>query len=83
MYGTVSVVSADNLGSLALGGFKESCSAYRCSRHCLATQVTAKCMVHPLLPGTCTCITSFVGSFQSVYSSINFPKNVMNLIKIR
>ena len=33
------------------------------------------------LPGTCTCITSFVGSFQSVYSSINFPKNVMNLIK--
>ena len=23
---------------------------------------------HPLLPGTCTCITSFVGSFQSVYS---------------
>ena len=29
-YGTLAVVSADNLGSLALGGFKESCTAYRC-----------------------------------------------------
>ena len=25
-YGTLAVVSADNLGSLALGGFKESCT---------------------------------------------------------
>ena len=41
-YGTVAVVSADNLGSLALGGFKESCTAYRCCRHCMVTQETAR-----------------------------------------
>jgi len=28
MFRTVAVISADNLGSLFLGGFKESCSAY-------------------------------------------------------
>ena len=38
---TVAAVSADNLGALALGGFKESCSAYRCCRQCLATHETA------------------------------------------
>lgn len=33
----------DNLGSLELGGFKESCgSAYRTCRHCMATQATAR-----------------------------------------
>ena len=30
--GTLGIVSADNLGSLALGGFKESCSANRMCR---------------------------------------------------
>lgn len=45
MYGSLSIVSADNLGSLALGGFKESCSSYRCCRHCMATQDTAKTKV--------------------------------------
>lgn len=42
-YGTLAVISADNLGSL--GGFKESCSAYRCCRHCMATQETARTLV--------------------------------------
>ena len=37
-YGTIAVVSADNLGSLLLGGFKESCSAIRMCRHCMATK---------------------------------------------
>lgn len=45
MYGTLAAVSADNLGSLALGGFKESCSAYRCCRHCYATHDTIACQV--------------------------------------
>lgn len=45
IYGSVSIISADNLGSLALGGFKESCSAYRCCRHCMATQQTARTKV--------------------------------------
>lgn len=44
-YGTLAVVSADNLGSLALGGFKESCTAYRCCRHFMATQETARILV--------------------------------------
>lgn len=32
------MISADNLGSLLLGGFKESCSALRMCRHCMATK---------------------------------------------
>ena len=38
MYGTIAIVSADNLGSLALGGFKESCSSLKMCRHCMATK---------------------------------------------
>ena len=38
IYGTLAVVSADNLGSLALGGFKESCTALKMCRHCMATK---------------------------------------------
>ena len=45
VYGTVAAVSADNLGSNALGGFKESCSALRPCRQCLATQEEARCKV--------------------------------------
>ena len=37
MYGTITVVSADNLGGCSLGGFKEGSTAYRGCRHCLAT----------------------------------------------
>ena len=45
LYGTVAAVSADNLGSLALGGFKESSLAHRCCRQCLATGEDSKKMV--------------------------------------
>ena len=38
VYSTLAVVSADNLGSLILGGFKESCSAIKMCRHCMATK---------------------------------------------
>ena len=38
VYGTLAILSADNLGSLAVGGFKESCSALQISRHCMATK---------------------------------------------
>lgn len=30
LYGTIAVVSADNLGSLALGGFKEAVQQPKC-----------------------------------------------------
>lgn len=45
-FGTIAAISADNLGSLALGGFKESCTAYRMCRHCMATSNTAKTQVN-------------------------------------
>ena len=38
VYGTLAMVSADSLGSLALGGFKENCSALRMCRHCMSTR---------------------------------------------
>jgi len=38
VYGTIAVVSSDNLASLALGGFKESCSATKMCRHCMTTK---------------------------------------------
>ncbi len=42
VYGAIAAVSADNLGSCALGGFKESASAHRMCRQCLATKEQAK-----------------------------------------
>lgn len=39
-------MTGDNLGSLAIGGFKESCSALHCCRQCMATQETARSEVH-------------------------------------
>ena len=38
VYGTLAILSADNLGSLAVGGFKESCGALKICRHCMATK---------------------------------------------
>ena len=36
--GTISIVSADNPASAALGGFKQSASAFRFCRHCLGSE---------------------------------------------
>jgi len=38
IYGTLAVVSADNLGSLLLGGYKESCTALIMCRYRMATK---------------------------------------------
>ena len=45
IFGSLCVVSADNHGSLALGGFIESFSAHRYCRHCMATNDEAKTKV--------------------------------------
>ena len=37
VFGSLTVVIADNPASCAIGGFKESSSAYRPCRHCLGT----------------------------------------------
>ena len=42
VYGTLAVVSADNWGSLALGGFKESCTVTKLSQQCMATRRVKK-----------------------------------------
>lgn len=44
-YGALAIVSGDNLGSLALGGFKESCTATHPCRQCMATREAAKTQV--------------------------------------
>jgi len=44
-YGALAVVSADNLGSLALGGFKVSCSANKMCRHCMASKEDSRTKV--------------------------------------
>lgn len=49
-YGTLAVVSADNLGSLLIGGFKESCMANRCCPHCFASREDAKKKVSSNVP---------------------------------
>ena len=54
-HGTLGIVSADNLGSLALGGFKESCSASRMCRQCLATKETARTQVCNEVERRCIC----------------------------
>ena len=41
-FGSLALVSADNLDSLALGCFKESCTATRMCRHCMATKQNFK-----------------------------------------
>ena len=42
VYGALGIVSADNLDSLALGGFKKSCSALRMCRYCMSTKVKSQ-----------------------------------------
>jgi len=49
VYGTIAVASADNLASLALGGFKESCSATKMCRHCMATKGESQTKVNNCL----------------------------------
>ena len=41
-YGSLALVSADNPASSAVGGFKESCSAYRHCRQCFGTKEEMK-----------------------------------------
>lgn len=57
IFGTVATICADNPGSCALGGFKESGSAYRLCRQCLVTSDEIKAMVSivelVVIPFTC------------------------------
>lgn len=46
--GTISVISADNPASAALGGFKQSASAFRFCLHCLGNEadIQSKVQLH-------------------------------------
>lgn len=48
-YGTVTLVSADNPASSSLGGFKESCSAYKPCRQCTGNNEEIREKVHILM----------------------------------
>ena len=45
VFGGLAVVSADNLGSLLLGWFKESCTALKMCRFCMATKEESRTKV--------------------------------------
>lgn len=45
VYGSIATVCADNLGSCALGGFKEGGTAYRFCRQCMVTNGENKTIV--------------------------------------
>ena len=45
-YGTLAIVSADNLGSLALGGCKESCSADKMCTQCMTSRSESQIQVN-------------------------------------
>ena len=45
LYGTISLISGDNLGSNLLGGFKAPSGAYRKCRNCMATAEDMKSKV--------------------------------------
>ena len=53
-FGTLCLASADNLGSCALGGFKEGSTAYRGCRHCIfsvASGALVPDVMHDVLEG--------------------------------
>ena len=53
IFGTVAIISADNLASNACGGFKEGSTAYRFCRQCLATMQETKSVVSQLYFAQC------------------------------
>jgi len=78
LFGTLATVSADNLGSLALGGFKESCSATKMCRHCMATKEESQTKVS-YVP-TCK-IYHFLLSFLS--RNFNYEKRHLTKFNVK
>ena len=70
VFGGLAVVSADNLESLVLGGFKESCSALKMCRYCMATKEDSQTKV---------CWYTYVHMYK--YSNCSFMKNNLNYEK--
>lgn len=63
LYGTITTISADNPASCALGGFKESTSAYRLCRQCMATREDAAKKVYNVV-----CVCMCMGQIICIYN---------------
>lgn len=59
--GTISVISADNPASAALGGFKQSASAFRFCRHCLGSEADIQSKVQHVHVHVCMCLHKLCG----------------------
>ena len=68
-YGTVTLVSADNPASSALGGFKESTSAYRPCRQCLGTndEIKHQVILSLTIHKSCTYSVTFRQKHSNVH----------------
>ena len=63
------MVSADNLGSLLLGGFKESCTAIRMCRFCMATKEDTQKKV---------CLSTFIKLLYILYCIFSSMRSSSN-----
>ena len=77
MFRTVAVISADNLGSLFLGGFKESCSAYWMCWHCLCTKEEFSDQVwYTIFENALYCLFSLMKEVLSFETKLHITANV-------
>lgn len=67
--GTISVISADNPASAALGGFKQSASAFRFCRHCLGSEADIQSKVQLFV---CMCWSKII-LFNIMHMHGNVP----------
>lgn len=70
VYGSVALLSADNLASSATGGFKEGGTAYRFCRQCLTTDEESKQKV--IIP------IWYVHTYTMHFNSFSFKKRTLN-----
>jgi len=76
MYGTLAIISADNLGSLAFGGFKESCTSIKMCRHCMATKDESQHLV-------CICtFCTFCQMFHIAYAHVHACVMCVHVYKV-
>ena len=80
VYGGIAVVSADNLGSLALGGFKESCTALKMCRYCMTTRAESQKQVFKtILTDNCMLLIIFYSFLKEIF---NFEMKMKETIKL-
>ena len=71
-FGTIASVCGDNPGSVAVADFKESSSAFRCCRQCLATKEQMMTKVSVIPVSDCNAINDLYHLCNSFMRSILF-----------